>query len=104
MTNKITGIVNIFLVIVSIIPFVKLAIVFNNPRFITICFIWIGTIFLIKPSIIFEAFREIHGLGGSNEKDNTTIDIDILAKAYEYIGVLGGMFLVIVGFITTFTM
>lgn len=104
MANKTSAITKCFLIIISAIPFFILALSFNNLRFVTLCFIWVGTILLIEPAVIFEAFREIHELGSSQKPENDHENIEMLKKIYEYLVVFGGFFLVIVGLVATFTM
>lgn len=96
--NKISAITNIYLIILSIVPFAILAIGFDNPRYVTISLIWVGTIFLIEPSMILKAFREINEFRGLKEKEDGTE----ITGMYEYFVVLGGTFLIIVGMVTTF--
>lgn len=104
MVKRTSAIMDCFLVILSMIPFFILAIGSGNPRYITLCFIWVGTIFLLEPSMVFEAFREINGFGRLKETDDDPKNTNMLKRVYEYIIVLEGLFLIIVGLVTSFTM
>lgn len=104
MTKRISATTKFYLLIVLMLPFFLTTVVTDDERYLFSYFIILGIILIFNPTLFFKAFAE-EAKRKNFYHNPETIDVDSSGPkaVYGCLGVVGGVFFIIVGIIKVLT-